>query len=176
MWHLAYTIRRLRTYPGYNPTWPINTYYDSKTKRFSDIRSYEIKDIIQSAVTAIGPVVLGFSAEDVGTHSNRGAFAMMLYLSGAPVFTIRKLGRWLSDAFLDYIEQQVLSFSKGISTKMLHSNTFFNFPVKKQTPERIDEKRAENDLPNQINHYKRTEQTKCFGHHNSLRDQLRPPT
>ena len=176
VWHLAYTIRRLRSYPGYDMTWPIYTYYDSRTKRFSDIRSYEVKDTIQSAVTAIGPDILGFSAEDVGTHSNRGAFTMMLYLSGAPIFTIMKLGRWLSDAFLDYIEQQVLSFSKGISTKMLHSNTFFNFPVKAQTSEIIDEKQTETETPDQSNHYKRSKQTKIFGRHNSLRDQIRPST
>jgi len=176
VWHLAYTIKRLRSYPGYNTTWPIYSYYDSKTKRFSDIRSYEIKDTIQSAFTAIGPDVLGFSAEDVETHSNRGAFTMVIYLSGAPVSTIMKLGRWLSDVFLDYIEQQVLSFLKGRSKKMLHSNTFFNVPVKKQTSERISKKSAENDLPHQINHYKRTEQTKMFGRHNSLRDQFRPST
>ena len=157
-------------------SWPIYTYYDSRTKRFSDIKSYEIKDTIQSAVTAIGPDILGFSAEDVGTHSNRGAFAMMLYLSGAPIFTIMKLGRWLSDAFLDYIEQQVLSFSKGISTKMLHSNTFFNFPVKAQTSEIIDEKQTETETPDLPNHYKRSKQTKVFGRHNSLRDQIRPST
>ena len=81
---------------------------------------------------------------------------MMLYLLGAPIFTIMKLGRWLSDAFLDYIEQEVLSFSKGIRTKMLHSFTFFNFPVKKQTSERTNEKQAETDPPNQTNHYKRS--------------------
>ena len=83
---------------------------------------------------------------------------MMLYLSGDPVFIIIKLGRWLSDDFLDYFEQQNLSFSKGISIKMLHLNTCFNFPVKKQISARNGENHAENNLPNQINHYKRPSQ------------------
>ena len=133
IWHWAYTIKRLRSYPNYDPTWPIYTYYDFKKQRFSDIRSYEILDDIRAAVTAIGPDVLGFTANEVGTHSNRGAFAMMMYLAGVPVFTIMKMGRWLSDAFLQYIEKQVLTFSKGISKKMIASNTFFNFLVNKNS-------------------------------------------
>ena len=176
VWHMAHTIRRLRSYPGYDKEWPIYTYYDTKTKRFADIKSHEIKDTIQSAVTAIGPEVLGFTAEDVGTHSNRGAFAMMLYLSGAPIFTIMKIGRWLSDAFLDYIEQQVLSFSKGISTKMLHSDTFFNFPVKRQIQETTMKNKDETNTTNQIAHCRKPEHTKLNGRHNSLRDQFRPST
>ena len=57
---------------------------------------------------------------------------MMLYLSGQPIFIIMKLERWLSDTFLKYIEQQVLTVSKDISKKMLVSNMFFNFPVKQR--------------------------------------------
>lgn len=166
VWHWAHTIRRLMSYPKYDPTWPIYTFYDEKTKLFSDIRSYEILDTIRAAVEAIGVEVLGFTAAEVGTHSNRGAFAMMLYLAGAPVFTIMKLGRWLSDAFLDYIEQQVLAFSRGISTKMLYSNTFFNFPVKPQ-----EKKKKINRDPTSRGQYTGSERSHIFGR--SLRDQYR---
>ena len=38
--HWAFTIRRLRSYPNYDPKWPIYTYFDFKKKRYSDIRSY----------------------------------------------------------------------------------------------------------------------------------------
>ena len=69
VWHMAYTIRRLRSYPGYDKEWPIYNYYDARTKCFADIRSYKVKDTIQSAVTAIGPEVLGFTSEDVGTRT-----------------------------------------------------------------------------------------------------------
>ena len=57
---------------------------------------------------------------------------MMMYLTGVPVFTIMKMGRWLSDAFLEYIEKQVLTFPQGMSKKMIAPNTFFNFPVNKK--------------------------------------------
>ena len=79
------------SYPDYDPTWPVYTYYDFNKKRFSDIRSYEILDTIQAAVSSIGFEVLGFHPSEVGTHSNRGAFTMMSYLSGSPIFTIMKI-------------------------------------------------------------------------------------
>ena len=43
------------------------------------------------------------------------------------------LGRWLSDAFLRYIEKQVKEFSKGASQKMLTHNTFYNIPLRPWT-------------------------------------------
>lgn len=170
--HWAFTIRRLMSYPKYDPTWPVYTYYDFKNERFSDLRSYEILDTIRAAVTAIGYDILGINASDVGTHSVRGAFAMMLYLAGVPVFTTMKLGRWASDAFLQYIEQQVLSFSHGASKKMLFSNTFFNFPVKPHKPK----DRSLRDH-HSIGHYSQSARTQIYGRHSSLRDlQHRPPT
>lgn len=128
--HWAYIIRRLKSYPGYEPTWPIYTYYNFKTKRFSDIRSSEILIDIRSAVEAFGYEVLGIHPHEVGTHSVRRSFAMMNYLAGTSPFTIMKIGRWASDSFLLYIEKSVLTFSQGVSTKMLCSNTFFNIPLK----------------------------------------------
>ena len=119
------------SYPGYEDTWPIYTFYDKESKLFSDINSYKFLDTIRAAVKSIGPDILGFTEDDVGTHSNRGAFAMMCLLAGTPLFQVMKIGRWLSDAFLDYVEQQILEFSKGVSKKMLFSDSFFNFPVKK---------------------------------------------
>ena len=58
---------------------------------------------------------------------------MMMYLSKTPVYTIMMTGRWSSNAFLCYIEKQVLEFSKGLSAKMLKFNTWFNVPLKPWT-------------------------------------------
>ena len=108
-------------------------------------------------MTAIGVVVLGSMADDVGSNSNWEEFAMMMYLAGVPVFTIMKMGRWLSDTFLDYIEKQVLTFSHGISKKMIAANTFFNFPVKKKLRKKKDPKTMS------IGHYKQPVKDKVFG-------------
>ena len=131
--HWATTISRLRSYPNYSDAWPVYCYFDPNTNKMTSISSTEIFDDIKAAVDAIGEKTLGFTSKDVGTHSNRSGFAMMLYLSGYPILTIMLLGRWLSNAFLRYIEKQVHEFSKGVSQKMLTHNTFYNIPVRPWT-------------------------------------------
>lgn len=121
---IASTISRLRSYPGFNQNWPIYTFYDEETQTFSNITSKEIENDIKRAVSALGRDKLGFGPEDVGTHSNRSSLAMLLYLQHVPPYTIMLIGRWRSDAFLSYIEQQCKEFTKGMSQVMLNINSF----------------------------------------------------
>ena len=93
----------------------------------------------------------------------------MMYLAGVPVFTIMKMGRWLSDAFLNYIEKQILTFSEGISKKMIASNTFFNFPVNKKLRKKKDPKTRS------IGHYRHPAKDKVFGRNKSFRDHFKLP-
>jgi hypothetical protein len=51
---------------------------------------------------------------------------MAMNLSGIPVFTIMLIGRWSSDAFLQYIHQQVQQFSFRVSNQMISSPDFFS--------------------------------------------------
>ena len=51
---------------------------------------------------------------------------MMMYLAKEPVYTIMLIARWSSDAFLAYIEKQIKDFTKGVSSRMLKNETFFN--------------------------------------------------
>ena len=115
----AWTIRRLQSYPNYDNQWPIYTFYDEKTHRFSNITSSEILKDIRQAVSDLGRDKLGYGPEEVGTHSNRSSLAMLLYLQRVPPYTIMLIGRWRSDAFLTYIEKQCQEFTKGMSTMML---------------------------------------------------------
>jgi hypothetical protein len=131
--HWSYNIQRLCSYPNYNPTWPVYYYFDVNTNKTSHISSHEIIIDIRASVDGIGEKILGFTSKDVGTHSNRAAFAMMHYLAGTPVFTLMLLGRWMSGAFLRYIEKQVKEFSIGASDRMLTCNTFYNLPVRPWT-------------------------------------------
>jgi hypothetical protein len=88
--------------------------------------SSKLRDIARK----IGEDVLGFPAEDIGTHSIRSGGAMAMYLAGVPVFTIMLIGRWSSDAFLRYIRKQVLQFSVGVSKRMVatQESDFFTLP------------------------------------------------
>ena len=84
---------------------------------------------LQCSVDAVRVDVLGFSSKEVGTHSVRSFLAMMMYLTKEQVYTIMLTGRWSSDAFLAYIEKQVKEFTKGVSSRMLLKDTFFNVPL-----------------------------------------------
>eukprot|EP00986_Skeletonema_menzelii_P006601 scaffold2523_cov193-Skeletonema_menzelii.AAC.1 len=87
----ASVIRRPRSYPKYNPTWPVFMIYDGT--RFSHLTSKEYSIDIKAAVDTIGPSILGFTSADVGTHSNRYGGAMMMYLTQKKhPFTIMMLG------------------------------------------------------------------------------------
>jgi len=51
-------------------------------------------------VSKLGNATLGFSAEEIGTHSNGSGGAMGMFLAGTPVYMIMLMGRWSSDAFM----------------------------------------------------------------------------
>jgi hypothetical protein len=53
---------------------------------------------------------------------------MGMFLAGTPVYTIMLMGRWSSDAFMRYIQKQVLSLSHGIAAKMLTYEQFYTAP------------------------------------------------
>ncbi|MFN9979843.1 MAG: hypothetical protein ACK53Y_08015, partial [bacterium] len=83
---------------------------------------------IRQAVSSLGESTLGFSADDVGTHSNRSGGAMEMFLAGTPVYTIMLMSRWSLDAFMRCIQKQVLSLSHGIAAKMLTYEQFYTVP------------------------------------------------
>ncbi len=125
----ASIVSRIHGYPIKEsdlPNTSINTVHISG--RSFKIASDLILSTIRSAVNSLGQDALGFSAEDVGTHSNRSGGAMGMFLAGTPVYTIMLIGRWSSDAFMRYIRKQVLEASHGISSKMLSFEDFYTIP------------------------------------------------
>ena len=88
------------------------------------IDSLTVRLKIRSIVELIGEAILGFTKEDVGTHSIRSGGAMAMFLSGVNEIIIQRVGRWLSQAFLEYIRDQVDSFTVGVSEKMLNFETY----------------------------------------------------
>ena len=121
----AETIIRILSYPGTDLETPINTVRIGSNN--VQITSKQILAHIRMTVAMIGEVKLGFKKEDVGTHSIRSSFAMLLYLAKVPVSTIMILGRWHSSSFLLYIRKQVLEFSAGLSDMMLEKD-FYTLP------------------------------------------------
>jgi hypothetical protein len=75
-----------------------------------------------------GRDVFGFNATKIGTHSLQSGATMALFLMDHYPHKIMILvGRWLSEAFLDYyFRPQVLERTNNMSTDMIHINSFIN--------------------------------------------------
>lgn len=164
--HWAFTVRRLRSYPGFKDTWEVFTFYDGQN--FTKISATEMLADIRAAVAFIGKDVLGFGPEDVGNHSVRASLAMMMYLAKEPVYTIMLVGRWSSDAFLSYIEKQIKEFTRGVSSRMLERDVFYNVPLASDS--------AESNSANRHgrSHHRRALLKNIYGRQGSLRHQLQP--
>ena len=51
-----------------------------------------MRETLRKTVETLGPHNLGISAKDVGTHSIRSSFAMLLLLNKVPLEKVMKLG------------------------------------------------------------------------------------
>ena len=111
-------VKRLwETVPQANDDTKVCTYRDQGTTR--EIDSTYARSKIRSVVELIGAAKLGFTKEDVGLHSIQSGGAMSMFLSGVATIILQRMGRWESDAFMEYIREQVETFTLGVSTKML---------------------------------------------------------
>ena len=50
---------------------------------------------------------------------------MAMFLAGISTVILRRIGRWNSEAFLEYIREQVESFTYGVAQRMLSFKHFF---------------------------------------------------
>ena len=123
---LASLVKRvLRTVPGAGPDTALSsTYFGRKHSRVS---SEMLRKNLRTACTiGGGKNTFGYTAADIGTRSIRSGAAMGLFLMNHPVAKIMILGRWSSDAFLDYIRPQVLEWTNQMSSDMIRNNSFFD--------------------------------------------------
>ena len=70
---------------------------------FLEFSQDDLLSSFRSNTASIGEDKLGFKPKDIGTHSNRCAAAMAMFMDDTPVYMIMLMGRWSSDAFLKYI-------------------------------------------------------------------------
>ncbi len=130
----ATTIRRiLNTIPGASGDTKVCSFNDSG--RITEIDSSYARAKIRGIVELIGEEILGFSKEDVGLHSIRSGGAMAMFLSGVSDIIIQRIGRWESNAFLEYIREQVENFTYGVSEKMLYNEGFQHLDLGTETEE-----------------------------------------
>ena len=74
--------------------------FDRKLLKFTQD---DVLSSFRSNAVSIGEDKLGFKPKDIGTHSNRCAAAMEMFMDDTPVYMIMIMGRWSYDAFFKYI-------------------------------------------------------------------------
>jgi hypothetical protein len=99
----ASIVQRIWSYKNTTQSTTIITFQFAGTTKIHTFMGAELLKRLRFATTSIGSDSLGFTAKEVGLHSAPSGTAMAMYLAHVPVFTIMLLGRWLSDAFLQYI-------------------------------------------------------------------------
>ena len=115
-------VQRVWSYPGTTKETYIDTFYCKTTNKLGHVTSAMVTQELKKAVIKVGSDSLGISVKEVGTHSIRTSFAMLLHLNGANDSTIMIKGRWKSDAFMKYVRGYIDMFggnaSKLITNKM----------------------------------------------------------
>ena len=90
------------------------------------ITSGEITKLVRQSVRDLQLHTSGIDPDLVGSHSLRAGGAMALKLHKHSDTTIKKMGRWSSLTFLQYIHSQIAHLSEGISLDMSIPLPFLN--------------------------------------------------
>ena len=128
----AATIRRVRAIPSATEDSEVCLMCGTSGS-VTHITSDHVRTKLRAVVDLIGFEELGFRKDDIGLHSIRSGGAMAMFLSGTAVIIIMRIGRWSSEAFLEYIREQVESFTAGVSQRMLEYEAFFNLSNTEET-------------------------------------------
>ena len=110
----AYTVQRVRLINSSSLDSPVCTFQDDKGN-ITLLTSNYARSRLRAIVSLLGEEELGFTKDDIGLHSIRSDGAMAMFLSGTSVIIIQRVGRWSSEAFLEYIREQVESFTLDVS-------------------------------------------------------------
>ena len=138
----AKIVKEIWSYPECTEEFKINTLL-TEDGTITNINSAQVLPHLRSIVDLIGETSLGFKSKDIGLHSIRSGGAMAMFLSGISTIIIQRIGRWSSEAFLEYIREQVESFSFGVTKKML---LFEHFHTINTDDESLNEKEELDDI------------------------------
>ena len=103
---------------GGTPNTNIYNYKTHTGQPWKYISATQINTTLKDAGEAIGLYKLGYTRNDISSHSLRAGGAMAMHINGVPTLTIQKMGRWRSDTFLTYIQEQISAFAAGVSIQM----------------------------------------------------------
>ena len=101
-------------------------YWDSVDR--VDVTDRDMSFHMKFSAEKLGYPIKNILLDRIDTHSKWAVGACAMKLAGFDDESIRKMGRWLtfSNAFFEYIQQQLSGFSQGTATKMSRIATFTN--------------------------------------------------
>ena len=132
----AKVIRRLAKVSNSDETF-IYSYLDEHTGKEACLSSPFALLHLRSFIRTLPPhqsKTLGFTWLEIGLHSIRSSAAMAMFLNHVDTTRIRLLGRWKSEAFLDYIRVQVREFAKHVASQMIQRKMWFHTSARLQCP------------------------------------------
>jgi len=90
--------------------------------------------VVKQAITATGMQLLGYTPDQVGSHSLQVGGAMALFINKHDAIEIQHAGQWTSTTFMEYIHGQLDVVSIGLSTLMAKIMPFLNMARTTATP------------------------------------------
>ena len=120
---LEQTARKILSYPGASTQSSICTYFSNR-----ELKNFTKNDILlvfRGNTKSIQKDKMGYNSEEIGTHSNRSAASIAIFIDNIPCYMIILLGCWSLDSFLKYMRHQVLECSKGISLRMIKNDILY---------------------------------------------------
>ncbi|EJK78113.1 hypothetical protein THAOC_00005 [Thalassiosira oceanica] len=109
-----------------DPEARLSTYFDAPGELPAEVTDKDIRATLKAAAVALNYEERGIPTNRVDTHSLRAGGANALALSGYSDREIMKMGRWRGATFMEYISEQLSSFSKGMSKAMSRRFHFVN--------------------------------------------------
>ena len=101
-------------------------YWDSVVR--GDVTDRDISFHMKFAAAKLDYPIRNIPLDSIDAHSNQAGGACAMKLAGFDDESIIKMVKWLpwSNAFLEYIQQQLPGFSQGMATKMSRIAIFTN--------------------------------------------------
>ena len=129
IWALIRQLKHIQLYTQ-DTSLQLGTYFDTRGKA-RIIRPQTITNALQLAVKALNLHLLNILPHLVSSHSLRAGGATAMHINGILDSTIQKMGRWSSDTFLIYIQDQLFQFSNNITSLMSTEFAMFtvNIPI-----------------------------------------------
>ena len=102
---------------GRGPCTSIGLFWDAQGQP-GRIMAAKVRAAVRASVDLDGLEAKGCNANQVGSHSLQSGGAIALKLAIYDEATIKKLGRWSSNTYLIYIQNQISQLTVGVATAM----------------------------------------------------------